>query len=368
MTTDHSENPSPPGDDEKPEPVNSPDLSGTQRGAPSADDTALDRSVDAAVEAILFPRAFEATLPPPVSPIQQAAGTAASGTDGAALSDETPSRQRQPTGPRRRRKQAKPRRQRKPDRPRSAVFLSRGFSRALGIVGEVLITLGVVVMLFLGWQVWINDLIVSHESGAVAAMNAEKWSSSHSPSNAPTAQPTSTAPIDYGPAPAMSPAAENEVFGNFYIPRLGNDYIKVAAEGVSTSGTLDRGYFGHYPDSQQPGEWGNTAFATHRAQHGSSFRAAPQLRTGDLIVLQTAQGYYEYRVRNTEYVNPTQVEVVSAVPGKSSTPVEGQSLLTITTCNPEGGDAERLITYAVLVGWRPVDAGPPQEIASMRNG
>jgi sortase A len=39
--------------------------------------------------------------------------------------------------------------------------------------------------------------------------------------------------------------------------------------------------------------------------------------------------------------------------------------MTITTCNPELGNAERLITYAVMVGWRPKDAGPPQEIESM---
>lgn len=243
-------------------------------------------------------------------------------------------------------------------------FLSRGFSKALGIVGESLITAGVVVMLFLGWQLWINDVIVFNESSAVAQKNAAEWSAVTA---SPTIKPTSSpgAPVDYGPAPVISGVGENEVFGNIYIPRLGQDYVKVLANGVSPDGTLNKGYFGHYPDSQWPGESGNFAVAVHRAGHGSPFKAAPQLRAGDLIVVQTSQGYYSYRVRNTEYVNPTQVEVVNAVPGGSSSPVQGQSIFTITTCNPELGNNERLITYSVFVGWQPKDAGPPAEIASM---
>ena len=240
-------------------------------------------------------------------------------------------------------------------------FLSRGFSRGLGVVGESLITLGVVVMLFLGWQLWINDVIIFNESSAVAEENVAKWTTSKTP--APTS--TEAGPIDFGPAPVMSKSDNNAVFGNIYIPRFGNDYIKVAAEGVDAEGTLNRGYFGRYPNSQLPGESGNVALAAHRTGHGSPFRQAAKLQVGDVIVLQTSQGYYEYRVRNTEYVVPTQVEVVNAVPGGTNVAVDGQSVLTITTCNPELGNAERLIVYAVMVGWQPADAGPPQEIASM---
>ena len=163
----------------------------------------------------------------------------------------------------------------------------------------------------------------------------------------------------------MDKAANAAVFGNIYIPRFGNDFIKVAAEGVGAQDTLNRGYFGRYPNSQLPGEPGNVAFAAHRSGYGNPFRQAPKLQVGDVIVLQTPNGYYQYRVRNTEYVVPTQVEVVNAVPGGSNAAVPGQSVLTITTCNPELVNAERLIVYAVMVGWQPADAGPPQEIASM---
>ena len=240
-------------------------------------------------------------------------------------------------------------------------FLSRGFSRGLGVVGESLITLGVVVMLFLGWQLWVNDVIIYNESTAVAEENVAKWTTSTTP------KPTSSeeAPPEYGPAPVMGKPENSDVFGNIYIPRFGNDYIKVAAEGVGPEDVLNRGYFGRYPDSQLPGESGNFALAVHRAGHGSPFRQAAKLQLGDVIVLQTPDGYYEYRVRNTEYVMPTEVEVVNAVPGGSNAAVAGQSVMTITTCNPELGNNERLIVYAVMVGWQPADAGPPQEIASM---
>lgn len=291
----------------------------------------FDESIEAAVEAIAYHPVFE-TIEEAV-----ASGKDASGGKG--------------------------KKSKKKVTPRDALrtfFLSRGFSRGLGVVGESLITLGVVVMLFLGWQLWINDVIIFNESTVVAEENVKKWTTSTTP--APSS--TDAAGTDYGPAPVMSKAEMGGVFGNIYIPRFGNDYIKVAAEGVDAENTLNRGYFGRYPDSQLPGESGNLAFAVHRAGHGSPFRQAATLRLGDTIVLQTSNGYYSYVLRNTEYVMPSQVSVVSSIPGGGA-PVVGQSLLTITTCNPELGNNERLILYAVFVGWQPADAGPPKEIASM---
>lgn len=301
-------------------------------GTESAEgDDEFDESIEAAVEAIVYHPVFDVIEEAPSS----AGGASA----------------------------AKEKKAKKKVSPRDALrtfFLSRGFSRGLGGVGESLITLGVVVMLFLGWQLWVNDVIIFNESTVVAEENAKKWTTSKTP----LATATDAAAPDYGPAPVMGKADNGSVFGNIYIPRFGNDFIKVAAEGVDAEGTLNRGYFGRYPDSQLPGEPGNVAFAVHRAGHGSPFRDAPKLRTGDLIVMQTPNGYYSYRVRNTEYVMPSEVSVVGSIPGGGAA-VEGQSLLTITTCNPELGNNERLITYAVMVGWQPADAGPPKEIATM---
>ena len=303
-----------------------------QENANSADDQDdYDASIEAAVEAIAYHPVFEVINEAP------------SGANGISVQTATKQKKKVSAGGALR-----------------TFFLSRGFSRALGVLGESLITLGVIVMLFLGWQLWVNDVIIFNDSTIVAEENVKKWTTSKTP--APSS--TDAAETDYGPAPVMGKAEMGGVFGNIYIPRFGNDYIKVAAEGVDAENTLNRGYFGRYPDSQLPGEAGNLALAVHRAGHGSPFRQAATLRLGDTIVLQTPNGYYSYQVRNTEYVMPTQVNVVSAIPG-GGTAVDGQSLLTITTCNPELGNNERLITYAVFVGWQPADAGPPKEIASM---
>ncbi len=46
----------------------------------------------------------------------------------------------------------------------------------VGILGELLITAGVVVLLFLGWQVWLNDIIVGTQQNDQAHELSESWS------------------------------------------------------------------------------------------------------------------------------------------------------------------------------------------------
>ena len=44
---------------------------------------------------------------------------------------------------------------RAPSAPRAA--------SVVGVLGELLITAGVLVLLFLGWQLWLNDIIVGNQ-------------------------------------------------------------------------------------------------------------------------------------------------------------------------------------------------------------
>ena len=160
---------------------------------------------------------------------------------------------------------------------------------------------------------------------------------------------------------------EGAKFATIFIPRLGPDSTRVVANSVDTTTTLDRGYFGHYPDTQWPGQPGNFALAVHRTGNGSPFADSPKLQLGDKIYVETSEGYYTYVFRNYEFVQPTAVDVLLHVPGTNSSP-EGQNILTITTCNPLLGDAERMIVYSVLESWRPHDAGPPQEMTEGLEG
>ena len=238
-------------------------------------------------------------------------------------------------------------------------------SRILGYTGEILITLGVVVLLFLVWQLWINSAVVASEQGKIVAENSKQW---HSNAATPTPGASSTPDQPASAAPVFAGVSGTRVIGNLYIPRLGEASTRAVANGVDGPGNLNRGFYGHYPDTQWPGESGNFAVAVHRNGWGTGFTNGPTLRAGDKLYLEVADGYYIYTVRNQEYVLPTGINVINPIPGTNSDAVAGQSLLTITTCNPNLGDAERLITYAVLTGWRPSADGAPSEIASMVKG
>ena len=233
-------------------------------------------------------------------------------------------------------------------------------SASLGVFGEVLITVGVLVLLFLVWQLYINNAVLANEQANITKKQSQAWA---------TVTPTpkvSNAPVqkDFGPPPALASVPAGAQFAIIYIPRLGQDSQRAARNGVDPGTVLNHGNYGRYPDSQWPGEPGNFALAIHRTGWGSSFADVPKLQAGDKMYVETADGYYTYVFRNYEYVHPTEVAVVAPVPGTNRTPGD-QMLITITTCNPLLGDAERLISYGVFESWQPRTAGPPTAIAAI---
>lgn len=233
-------------------------------------------------------------------------------------------------------------------------------TRVLGVVGELLITLGVIVLFFLAWQLWINNAIVTNEQTTLTKEMQEEWQ---------VETPTTSTPdnTDYGPAPAFAGVGEGAKFATVYIPRLGANSGRVVSNSVDLPSVLNHGYYGHYPQTQWPGQTGNFALAIHRTNWGSPFADSNKLETGDKIYVETKDGYYTYVFRNYEYVLPTTVSVILPTPGKNVV-TKDQSLITITTCNPLLGDAERLIVYGVLDSWRPRSAGPPSAIALEASG
>jgi len=248
----------------------------------------------------------------------------------------------------------------------------------VGVLGELFITAGVFVLLFLGWQVWLNDIIVGAEQTSAANELAEQWEQNgaddpaptvaptDTPTYSPTAAPTETpAPVDPGePVVAAKPAAA-ESFANLIIPRLGADYRRPIAEGVGLNVLNNRKTgVGHYPQTQMPGEVGNFAVAAHRTTYGAGFHDINTLLVGDSIYVETADGWYKYIYRGTEYVRPTGVGVLDPVPqveGMAST----DRIITMTSCHPYFSAAERIIAYGVFDTWYPRAGGPPAEIATL---
>ena len=232
-----------------------------------------------------------------------------------------------------------------------------------GVIGELLLTAGVLTLLYVGWQLWIGDFIIGSQFKAEAKSLSEEWAEQPPPTPTPSETSNGT-PADepVAPVPAQPPIlaepGEGETFGIMRIPRFGADYYFNVAGGVSTSVTLDPIGIGHYPGTSMPGQAGNFAVAGHRGSHGAPFQDLPSLRVNDAIVIETAEGWYTYRFRNLAYVQPSQVEVLLPVPQVLDATAT-ESVITMTTCSPRYGSSERAIAYGVFESFTPRASGPP---------
>lgn len=127
------------------------------------------------------------------------------------------------------------------------------------------------------------------------------------------------------------------------IPSLGVDVVVVQG---TTPSALQAGA-GHYPDTPLPCSGGNVAIAGHRTTYGKPFTNLDRLHLGDLIELDTPIGGCTYRVSAAPFVvSPTDGSVLAASTAKT---------LTLTTCNPKGSDAQRLVVQATWASDLPAE-------------
>jgi len=236
----------------------------------------------------------------------------------------------------------------------------RGVS-VFGVLGELLITGGVLVLLFLGWQLWWNDAVMAAAQSRAAESISRTWTEDVKPDPAPAPAPDT----GYGDPVVGTAPEDGQAFAVLYVPRFGSEYRRTIAEGVGTNvlNSPDSG-IGHYPGTQMPGEVGNFAIASHRSANGGGMHVINELQLGDAIYVQTADGYYTYRFRDFEYVPPTAIEAIAPVPHRVDATATDR-LIALTTCNPLLSTAERIIAYGVFESWQPTSAGPPAELAAL---
>ncbi|SDY21112.1 LPXTG-site transpeptidase (sortase) family protein [Micromonospora pattaloongensis] len=212
--------------------------------------------------------------------------------------------------------------------------------------GELLMTFGLVVLLFAAYEVWGKSAIVNAEQQDLGAQLAQEW---EQPGPDPTVGPS--------PAPTRSPTAPKigKPIAWLHIPKLGKEWVVV--EGVSQA---DIRYApGHYPKSADPGQVGNFAVAGHR--NPATFWRLDEMKAGDVIVVETRNTWFVYQTTQNHIVKPTRVEVVAPVPNRPGVRPT-QAFLTLTTCNPKYDNYERLIVHAKLVRSQPKSAGDPAEL------
>ncbi|MFV1990262.1 MAG: class E sortase [Acidimicrobiales bacterium] len=242
-------------------------------------------------------------------------------------------------------------------------------SRIIGGIGRGLISAGVIVLLFVVYQLWgtgiyearaqnrlENEFAATLQSAGVidefenaTLSEPEPTTTTEGPQLAAEQPVTTTtaAPSIYGPPPAQ--VEVGAALATMRIPKIGLE--KVIVSGVDVE-SLKAGP-GHYRGTPLPGQAGNSAIAGHRTTYGAPFYSVNELEPGDPIFVTTVQGSFEYRVTSLEIVDPSAVYVLD--------PTE-DNRLTLTTCNPRYSARERLIVVAELVG-EPADSNINSAVA-----
>jgi sortase A len=245
----------------------------------------------------------------------------------------------------------------------------------VGVFGELFITAGVLVLLFLGWQQWLGDLIIGNQLYGESVKQSQEWIKAAGPTAEAdpekTADPAQTADpenaADAAPPPVMTASlSSGKRFGILYVPRFGTDYARPIAQGTSLK-VLNRNNLGHYTMTQMPGAVGNFMVASHRKAYGGDLEHINDLRVGDHIFVSTADGWYQYTFRNLQFVKPTDIDVLAPVPDQPGVQA-GDRIITLQSCNPFFSTAERIMAYGTFDTFYPVAGGPPAEIAATVNG
>jgi sortase A len=210
-------------------------------------------------------------------------------------------------------------------------------------IGQTLITLGVVILLFCAYELWFTNLYTNREQSSLRKHNPAILS------NQPPA-------IGTGEFPTL---VNGHAVAALYIPRLGRGYRKLIVEGVRVS-DLKKGP-GHYPKTALPGQMGNFVVSGHRTTYGAPFNRLDEVRPGDSIIVETQTTWYVYKETSEIKVAPSAVWVLDPVPGHPGD-APTKKLLTFTTCNPKYSARQRLILFAELTSTRSKAAGPPPEL------
>jgi sortase A len=219
--------------------------------------------------------------------------------------------------------------------------------RAIAGLGRTLVTLGLLILLFVVYQLWGTGLFTAraqndlkHKFEKQLAQAAENDTVGPVPTSVePKTSTTSTTPTTrfagIRPAPPIPP--EGEVEGAITVPAVPSiNFFFV--EGTSRD-DLKKGP-GHYPGTPMPGTIGNAAIAGHRTTYLHPFWDLDKVVPGVDIVVRTTAGTFDYRAYQQLVVPANQVSVVDNTPDAE---------LTLTSCHPKGYAEHRIVVKARLV-------------------
>ena len=209
----------------------------------------------------------------------------------------------------------------------------------LGRLGSSLIILGLLMFLFVGYQLWGTGIEEAQSQNKLENRFSEIAVATSAAPSTTVAPSTSEPPVATTVAPPKPIVInEGDPIAIIEMPTIG--VTKYVVAGVQTA-DLKKGP-GHYPATPFPGELGNASIAGHRTTYGEPFRHLDDLNIGDPIVITDLLGrQFTYLVSNQQVVEANDSWVVA-------TTDPTKAILTLTTCHPEFSAKQRLIVSAEL--------------------
>jgi LPXTG-site transpeptidase (sortase) family protein len=218
---------------------------------------------------------------------------------------------------------------------------------AVSVFGELLITAGLVLGLFVVYSLWWTNVLADRKADQQGNKVRDHWAAGK----------------DAGPGALDT----KDGIGFLHVPSMKNGDVLVE-KGTSTD-VLNNGVAGYYIDPVKAtlpmtGKTGNFALAAHRDGHGAKFHNIDKVRKGDPIVFETKDNWYVYKVFSIlPQTSKYDVKVLGAVPKQAGVKKPGH-YITLTTCTPVYTSEYRYIVWGELERVQKVDSKrtPPKEL------
>ncbi|WP_405518763.1 class E sortase [Streptomyces canus] len=210
---------------------------------------------------------------------------------------------------------------------------------AVSVFGELLITAGLVLGLFVVYSLWWTNVVADRAADKQADKVRDSW----------------TERTTGGPGALDT---KNGI-GFLHVPAMKNGEVLVE-KGTSTK-ILNDGVAGYYTDPVKAtlptsGKTGNFSLAAHRDGHGAKFHNIDKIKKGDAIVFETKDEWYVYKtyavLAETSKYN---VKVLGQIPKESGKKKAGH-YITLTTCTPVYTSRYRYVVWGELVRTQKVDS------------
>lgn len=217
---------------------------------------------------------------------------------------------------------------------------------AVSILGELLITAGLVLGLFVVYSLWWTNVVADRKADKQGDKVRDNWAQDKS-----------------GPGALDT----KDGIGFLHVPSMKNGEVLVE-KGTSTK-VLNDGVAGYYIDPVKAtlpmtDKTGNFTLAAHRDGHGAKFHNIDKIKKGDPIVFETKDDWYVYKVFSIlPETSKYNVKVLQSLPKQSGRTKPGH-YITLTTCTPVYTSEYRYIVWGELERVDKVnsDRTPPAEL------